>query len=137
LTELVFVALCCNSNVPDIGCAPALALVTFGRDDSSSSACGRNNRLIVGACVLEVALPAEVFNIGPFIRVDAARHTLLQYSGLAILVSIAKVTTWKDNRIFNLIAGDNPIDTRCFARAGFFVKVDRTRPDDLDSATKA
>ena len=88
-------------------------------------------------CVLEVALSAEVFNIGPFIRVDAARHTLLQYSGLAILVSIAKVTTWKDNRIFNLIAGDNPIDTRCFARAGFFVKVDRTRPDDLDSATKA
>jgi hypothetical protein len=47
---------------------------------------------MVGACVLDVALPAEILNNGPFIYGGAARHALLLCSGPAILVTIANAT---------------------------------------------
>jgi hypothetical protein len=79
-----------------------------------------------------VVLPADILNNGLFIQGDAARHALLPCSGPAILVLIAKATTEKDNRIFNLIVGDNPINTRCFTRAGFLSKLTVRAPNDLE-----
>lgn len=73
--------------------------------------CSRYSRLMVGAGVVEVALPTDLLNNRPFTHWDAARHALLLCSGPAILVPITKTTTQKDNRIFNLIVGHNPINT--------------------------
>jgi|GEM_PF-6398811 hypothetical protein len=47
---------------------------------------------MVGARVLDVALPAEILNNGPFIHGGAARHALLLCSDPAILFPIANAT---------------------------------------------
>jgi hypothetical protein len=91
---------------------------------------------MVGARVLQVALPTDLMNNTPFIHWDAARHALLLCSGPAIVVPVAKATTQKDNRIFNLIVGHNPTNTRCFAWVGFLSKLTVRTPNDLVSGNE-
>ena len=83
----------CNSNVPDIGTAPTLAVVTFGRHDPSFSAFAAIIADLGRGLLLKVALPIELLKYGPFIHRDAARHAILICSGPAILVPIAKATS--------------------------------------------
>ncbi len=64
VAELVFVALRCNSSVPDTGCAPNV-LVTFGRHDSSSSAFAAVIADLSSGPA-KVARPTETLNHGPY-----------------------------------------------------------------------